>query len=181
MVGGPLPEPGHREQRPQRRFHDPSCRVGGRIRNRDRWDESAAGVALGRDAVVAGLARDLHQRRAAYRCRHPGGRKRVGGRLPDGGGRDAAHADRARIGRDGGRPNDGTSATDNSLIAIGGTQATGLWAVGWRESPSGLQPLVLRYDTTRPSPAWVSVSGAGGVPAPGVIDTVLTGIDVRSA
>src|SRR5215468_2768966 len=78
-------------------------------------------------------------------------------------------------------PNDGTSATDNSLIAIGGTQATGLWAVGWRESPSGLQPLVLRYDTTRPSPTWVSVSGAGGVPAPGVIDTVLTGIDVRSA
>jgi VCBS repeat protein len=78
-------------------------------------------------------------------------------------------------------PNDGSSATDNSLVAIGGTQATGLWAVGWRESPSGLQPLVLRYDTTRPSPTWVSVTGAGGVPAPGVIDTVLTGIDVQSA
>jgi len=78
-------------------------------------------------------------------------------------------------------PNDGDLGADNSLTAIGGTQATGLWAVGWRESPSGLQPLVLRYDTTRPSPTWVSVSGAGGVPAPGVIDTVLTGIDVRSA
>ena len=78
-------------------------------------------------------------------------------------------------------PNDGTAITDNSLTAVGGTQATGLWAVGWRESPSGLQPLVLRYDTAQPSPAWVSVTGAGGVPAPGVIDTVLTGIDVRSA
>jgi hypothetical protein len=78
-------------------------------------------------------------------------------------------------------PNDGDLGADNSLTAIGGTQATGLWAVGWRESPSGLQPLVLRYDTTQPSPAWVSVTGAGGVPAPGVIDTVLTGIDVQSA
>src|SRR5215813_12702790 len=78
-------------------------------------------------------------------------------------------------------PNDGDLGADNSLTAIGGTQATGLWAVGWRESPGGLQPLVLRYDTTRPSPAWVSVTGAGGVPAPGVIDTVLTGVDVQSA
>jgi hypothetical protein len=57
-------------------------------------------------------------------------------------------------------PNDGTATTDNSLTAIAGTQATGLWAVGWRESPSGLQPLILRYDTTQPSPTWVSVAGA---------------------
>jgi hypothetical protein len=78
-------------------------------------------------------------------------------------------------------PNDGTSTTDNSLTAIGGTQATGLWAVGWRESPTGLQPVVLRYDTTQPSPTWVSVTGAGGVPTPGTIDTVLTGVDVVSA
>ena len=78
-------------------------------------------------------------------------------------------------------PNDGTATTDNSLTAIAGTQATGLWAVGWRESPSGLQPVILRYDTTQPSPAWVSVTGAGGVPAPGTVDTVLTGVDVLSA
>jgi hypothetical protein len=78
-------------------------------------------------------------------------------------------------------PDDGTATTDNSLMAIAGTQATGLWAVGWRESPTGLQPLILRYDTTQPSPTWVSVTGAGGVPAPGTIDTVLTGVDVLSA
>jgi hypothetical protein len=78
-------------------------------------------------------------------------------------------------------PNDGT-ATDNSLTAISGTQATGLWAVGWRESASGLQPVVLRYDTTQPSPTWVSVSGAGDLPPPpGTIDTVLTGVDVLAA
>ena len=78
-------------------------------------------------------------------------------------------------------PNDGTATTDNSLTAIAGSQATGLWAVGWRESPSGLQPLILRYDTTQPSPTWVSVTGPGGVPVPGTIDTVLTGVDVLSA
>jgi hypothetical protein len=78
-------------------------------------------------------------------------------------------------------PNDGTSATDNSLTAVSGTQATGLWAVGWQESPAGLKPLVLRYDTTRPSPTWVSVSGAGGVPSQGKVETVLTGVDVRTA
>ena len=78
-------------------------------------------------------------------------------------------------------PNDGTPATDNSLMAVGGTPATGLWAVGWRESPSGLKPLVLRYDTTLPSPSWVSVTGAGGVPSPGNVETVLTGVDVRTA
>jgi hypothetical protein len=78
-------------------------------------------------------------------------------------------------------PDDGTATTDNSLMAIAGTQATGLWAVGWRESPTGLQPLILRYDTTQPSPTWVSVTGAGGVPAPGTIDRVLTGVDVLSA
>jgi FG-GAP-like repeat len=78
-------------------------------------------------------------------------------------------------------PNDGTSTTDNTLMAVGGTAATGLWAVGWQESPAGLKPLVLRYDTTAPSPSWVSVSGAGGVPSPGKVDTVLTGIDVRTA
>ena len=66
----------------------------------------------------------------------------------------------------------------NSLMAVSGTQATGLWAVGFWLSPTGLQPLVLRYDTTKPSPSWVSVSG---VPAPGKIDTVLTGVDVRTA
>ena len=78
-------------------------------------------------------------------------------------------------------PDDGPAGTDNSLTAVAGTQATGLWAVGWRESPGGLQPLVLRYDTTQPSPAWVSVTGAGGVPVPGTIDTILTGVDVLSA
>jgi len=79
-------------------------------------------------------------------------------------------------------PDDGTATTDNSLTAIAGNQATGLWAVGWRESPSGLQPLILSYDTTQPSPSWVSVTGAGGVPVlPGAIDTVLTGVDVLSA
>jgi hypothetical protein len=78
-------------------------------------------------------------------------------------------------------PNDGTAATGNTLTAIGGTQATGLWAVGWRESPAGLKPVVLRYDTTRPSPSWVSVSGTGVVPSPGTVETVLTGVDVRTA
>jgi hypothetical protein len=78
-------------------------------------------------------------------------------------------------------PNNGTSTSANTLAAIGGTPATGLWAVGWRESPTGLKPLVLRYDTTRPSPTWVAVSGAGGVPSPGKVETVLTGVDVRTA
>ena len=78
-------------------------------------------------------------------------------------------------------PNDGTATTDNSLTAVSGTQATGLWAVGWRESATGLKPLVLRYDTTKPSPTWVSVSGARGVPSPGKVETVLTGVDVRTA
>ena len=77
--------------------------------------------------------------------------------------------------------NDGTATTDNSLTAVAGTQETGLWAVGWRESPGGLQPLILRYDTTQPSPAWVSVTGAGGVAPVGTIDKVLTGVDVLSA
>jgi hypothetical protein len=74
-------------------------------------------------------------------------------------------------------PNVQTS-TDNSLMAVSGTQATGLWAVGYRLSPAGLKPLVLRYDTTLPSPSWVLV---GGVPSPGQVDTVLTGVDVRTA
>jgi hypothetical protein len=78
-------------------------------------------------------------------------------------------------------PNDGTPASDNTLTAIGGTATTGLWAVGYRWSPAGLTPLVLRYDTTVPSPSWVSVSGAGGVPSPGTVETVLTGVDVRTA
>src|SRR5215831_7973769 len=77
-------------------------------------------------------------------------------------------------------PNDGTSA-DNTLTAVDGTQQTGLWAVGYRMSATGLRPLVLRYDTTRPSPTWVSVSGTGGVPSPGKVETALTGIDVRTA
>ena len=50
-----------------------------------------------------------------------------------------------------------------------------MWAVGYWLSPTGVQPLVLRYDTTLPSPSWVLV---GGVPAPGQVDTVLTGVDV---
>jgi hypothetical protein len=78
-------------------------------------------------------------------------------------------------------PNDGTSATDNTLTAVSGTQATGLWAVGYRMSGAGLKPLVLRYDTTQPSPTWVSVSGAGGVPSPGKVETVLTAVNVRTA
>jgi FG-GAP-like repeat len=78
-------------------------------------------------------------------------------------------------------PNDGTSSTDNVLLGVAGTSATGLWAVGYRESPAGVKPLVLRYDTTSPSPAWVSVTGAGGVPSPGTVETVLTGVDVRAA
>jgi FG-GAP-like repeat len=70
------------------------------------------------------------------------------------------------------------ASTDNSLMAVSGAQATGLWTVGYWLSPTGLQPLVLSYDTTQPSPTWVLVSG---VPAPGQIDTVLTGVDVLSA
>jgi len=69
-------------------------------------------------------------------------------------------------------------STDNSLMAVSGTLATGLWAVGYWLSPTGLQSLVLRYDTTLPSPSWVLV---GGVPSPGQVDTVLTGVDVRTA
>jgi hypothetical protein len=69
-------------------------------------------------------------------------------------------------------------STDNSLMAISGTQATGLWAVGYWLSPTGLRPLMLRYNTTKPSPSWVMV---GGVPAPGAIDTVLTAVAVRTA
>jgi hypothetical protein len=53
-----------------------------------------------------------------------------------------------------------------------------LWAVGYWLSPTGLQSLVLRYDTTQPSPSWAPVSG---VPSPGQVDTVLTGVDVRTA
>jgi hypothetical protein len=75
-------------------------------------------------------------------------------------------------------PNDGTATTDNSLTAVSGTQAAGLWAVGWQVRPSGLKPLILRYDTTLPSPTWVLVRG---VPSPGQVDTVLTGVDVRTA
>ena len=78
-------------------------------------------------------------------------------------------------------PNDGTVATDNTLMSVSGTQATGLWAVGYRMSSTGLKPLVLRYDTTKPSPTWVSVSGAGGVPSPGRVETVLTAVNVRTA
>ena len=68
-------------------------------------------------------------------------------------------------------------STDNTLMAVSGTQATGLWAVGYWLSPAGLRPLVLRYDTTKPSPSWVLV---GGVPSVGQVDTVLTGVDVRT-
>jgi VCBS repeat protein len=78
-------------------------------------------------------------------------------------------------------PNDGTSSTNNTLLGVAGTQATGLWAVGYREGPAGAKPLVLRYDTTSPSPAWVSVSGTGGVPSPGTVETVLTDVGVRTA
>jgi FG-GAP-like repeat len=70
------------------------------------------------------------------------------------------------------------ASTDNSLMAVSGTQATGLWAVGYWLSPTGLQSLVLRYDTTQPSPTWVLVTG---VPSPGQVDTVLTAVDVRTA
>src|SRR5262249_9489032 len=165
MVGGPFPEPGHREQRPQRRFHDPSCRGGGRVRNRDRWDESAAGGALGRTQWSLASPATFTNDALLTRVDTP-----ADGSAWAGGFQRGADGTRGTLieHASGGTwtpvasPNDGTSATDNSLIAIGGTQATGLCAVGWRESPSGLQPLVLRYDTTRPSPAWVSVSGAGG-------------------
>ena len=69
-------------------------------------------------------------------------------------------------------------SSDSSLMAVSGTQATGLWAVGYSLSPTGLQSLVLRYDTTQPSPAWALVTS---VPSPGQVDTVLTGVDVRTA
>jgi hypothetical protein len=76
-------------------------------------------------------------------------------------------------------PNDGTSTSDNTLMGVSGTTATGLWAVGYRQTPkAGFTPLILRYDTTSPSPSWVSVTGAGGVPSPGKVETVLTGVDV---
>jgi VCBS repeat protein len=78
-------------------------------------------------------------------------------------------------------PNDGADSADNTLMAVGGTRATGLWAVGYWLSRTGLRPLVLRYDMALSSPSWVSVSGTGGVPSPGKIDTVLTGVDVRTA
>jgi len=71
-----------------------------------------------------------------------------------------------------------TGSTDSSLTAVAGTAATGLWAVGYSLSPTGLQPLVLRYDTTQPSPSWAMDSG---VPPLGQVDTVLTGVDVRTA
>jgi hypothetical protein len=74
-------------------------------------------------------------------------------------------------------PNVAGSA-DSSLMAVAGTQTTGLWAVGYWLSTTGLQPLVLRYDTTKPSPTWVIVTG---VPSVGTIDTVLTGVYVRTA
>jgi hypothetical protein len=69
-------------------------------------------------------------------------------------------------------------STANSLTAVAGTAATGLWAAGYWLGPAGLQPLVMCYDTTQPSPSWALVSG---VPAPGQVDTVLTGVDVLSA
>jgi FG-GAP-like repeat len=78
-------------------------------------------------------------------------------------------------------PSDGTATADNTLMSIGGTATTGLWAVGYRQSPTGLKALVLRYDTSLPSPSWVSVSGAGGVPSPGKVETVLSGVSVRTA
>src|SRR6266566_1308341 len=73
-------------------------------------------------------------------------------------------------------PNDGNATADNTLMSISGTAATGLWAVGYRASPTGLKALVLRYDTSLPSPSWVSVGSAGGVPSPGKVETVLTGV-----
>ncbi len=69
-------------------------------------------------------------------------------------------------------------STDSSLMAVAGTQATGLWAVGYWLGPTGIQPLVLRYDTTQPSPSWALVDE---VPPVGQVDTVLTGVDVQSA
>jgi hypothetical protein len=69
-------------------------------------------------------------------------------------------------------------SNDNTLMAIAGTAATGLWAVGYWLGPTGVQPLVMCYDTTQQSPSWGMVSG---VPAPGQVDTVLTGVDVLSA
>ncbi len=58
------------------------------------------------------------------------------------------------------------ASTDNSLIAVSGTAATGLWAVGYWLGPTGLQSLVLRYDTTKPSPSWV-LGEWGAVAGPG--------------
>ena len=79
-------------------------------------------------------------------------------------------------------PNDGTpNNKDNTLMSVSGSTATGLWAVGYRQSPTGLRPLVLRYDTSSPAPSWISVSGAGAVPAPGKVETVLTDVDVRTS
>src|SRR5215467_2616680 len=75
-------------------------------------------------------------------------------------------------------PNDGNATTDNTLMSVGGTAATGLWAVGYRGSPTGLKSLVLRFDTSRASPSWMPVSG---VPSPGKVETVLTGVSVRTA
>ena len=66
-------------------------------------------------------------------------------------------------------------------MSVSGSTATGLWAVGYRQSPTGLRPLVLRYDTSSPAPSWISVSGAGAVPSPGKVETVLTDVDVRTS
>ena len=99
------PESGHVEQRAEQGFHDRWRWVGGRLL--PGHGVSAAGVAVGRDTVVAELARCLPQRLGVHRCGHPGGRDRVGGRFPDHEGRGPEHADRAGIGRDvdaGGQP-----------------------------------------------------------------------------
>src|SRR5581483_1130187 len=65
-------------------------------------------------------------------------------------------------------------SADNTLMSIGGTPATGLWAVGYFLSPHGLKPLLLRYNTALRTPRWVRL---GQVPSPGTVETVLTGVD----
>lgn len=76
-------------------------------------------------------------------------------------------------------PNDGAlNVEDNVLLAVAGSTSTGQWAVGYRQSSTGYRPLILRHTGTG---GWTSVSGSQQVPSPGRVDTVLTGVAVRSA
>src|SRR5262249_15546200 len=135
------------------------------IRNRDRWDESAAGVALGRtqwslaspatftnDALLTGVdtLADGSAWAVGFQTAADGTRRTLIEHASGGTWTPVAS------------PNDGTSATDNSLIAIGGAQAAGVLGGGGGGGPRGGQPPPARYDTTPPPPPGGSGGGARG-------------------